>query len=46
MEAKLDQIITNTSPKTSFLVTLTGKGSKLEKTYGSNSKSKFNISSL
>ena len=33
MEGKLDQIITNTSPKTSFLVTLTGKGSKLEKTF-------------
>ena len=33
MEKKLDQIITNTSPKTSFLVTLTGKGSKLEKSF-------------
>ena len=33
MEEKLDQIIKNTSSKRSFLVTLTGKGSKLEKTF-------------
>lgn len=33
MEERLDKIIMNTNPKTSFLITLTGKGAKLEKTF-------------
>ena len=30
MEKKLTQIVKNTSPKSSFLITLTGKASRLE----------------
>ena len=33
MEEKLSQIAKNTKPKSSFLITLTGQGSKLEKTF-------------
>ena len=33
MEGKLDQIIKNTKSKSSFLITLTGQGSRLEKTF-------------
>ena len=33
MEEKLDKIIKNTKSKDSFLLTLSGKGSKIEKTF-------------
>ena len=33
MEEKLEKIVQNTKPKYSFLLTLTGKGSRLEKTF-------------
>ena len=33
MEEKLSQIAKNTKPKSSFLITLTGQGSRLEKTF-------------
>ena len=33
MEEKLAQIVKNTNPKSSFLITLTGKGSRLEKKF-------------
>ena len=33
MEERLDQIIENTKPKSSYLITLTGEGSRLERTF-------------
>ena len=33
MDERYDTIIMKTKPKTSFLITLTGKGTKLEKTF-------------
>ena len=33
MESKLDKIVKNTETKSSFLITLSGKGSRLEKTF-------------
>ena len=33
VEEKLDKIVKNTKPKYSFLLTLTGQGSRIEKTF-------------